>query len=72
MEKTRAKNNYENMKMISADNVMAKAAGISYGKFKANMKEDYEPSEYEVSTRPYLMPRKKDESKKSVAMVRFA
>lgn len=72
MENIRAKNNFENMKQISEDNVMAKAAGMSYGKYKANMKEDYEPSEYEVCKTSYLTPRKKDEDKKAVAMIRFA
>ncbi len=72
MEKTKTKNNYENMKQINEDNILAKAAGVSYGKFKANMNDTYAPSSYEVNTRSYLMPHRKDENKKSVAMIRFA
>ena len=68
-EAMRIINNAYNAKNIASDNGSAKSSGMSYGKYKAGMKLDFEESEYAVNPAPYLTKTEKKESKKPVAHI---
>ena len=70
IEEIRKQTNKRNMELIGEEATLAKECGISYGKLKANMTEDFEPSEYTFYTSAYIRKSETKEHAKSMAFIR--